>query len=75
MKAKQTLSKRKIMTTVFWDCHGVLLVDFMPQKEQRSTQVQLYGSSEEHHYKANGAASCQKEFYSSTITQSITHLE
>ncbi|GFV35017.1 mariner Mos1 transposase [Trichonephila clavipes] len=31
VKAKQTLSKRKIMPTVFWDRRGVLLVDFMPQ--------------------------------------------
>ncbi|GFV59722.1 histone-lysine N-methyltransferase SETMAR [Trichonephila clavipes] len=30
-KAKQTLSKRKIMATVFWDWRGVLLVDLMPQ--------------------------------------------
>lgn len=31
VKAKQTLSRRKIMATVFWDRHGVLLVEFMPQ--------------------------------------------
>lgn len=31
VKAKQTISTRKIMATVFWDRHGVLLVDFMPQ--------------------------------------------
>ncbi|GFV74526.1 mariner Mos1 transposase [Trichonephila clavipes] len=31
VKAKQTLSKRKIMATVFWDRRGVFLVDFMPQ--------------------------------------------
>lgn len=31
VKAKQTLSKRKIMATVFWDRRGVLLVDFMPR--------------------------------------------
>ncbi|GFX44179.1 mariner Mos1 transposase [Trichonephila clavipes] len=31
VKAKQTLSKRKIMSTMFWDQHTVLLVDFMPQ--------------------------------------------
>ncbi|GFT40343.1 mariner Mos1 transposase [Trichonephila clavipes] len=30
VKAKQTLSKCKIMVTVFWDRRGVLLVDFMP---------------------------------------------
>ncbi|GFW45206.1 HTH_48 domain-containing protein [Trichonephila clavipes] len=30
VKAKQMLSKRKIMATVFWDRRGVLLVDFMP---------------------------------------------
>lgn len=29
VKAKQTISKRKVMATVFWDRHGVLLVDFM----------------------------------------------
>ncbi|GFW19901.1 histone-lysine N-methyltransferase SETMAR [Trichonephila clavipes] len=31
VKAKQTLSKRKIMTTVFWDRRGFLLVEFMPR--------------------------------------------
>ncbi|GFT94677.1 HTH_48 domain-containing protein [Trichonephila clavipes] len=31
VKAKQTLSKRKTMATVFWDRHAVLLVVFMPQ--------------------------------------------
>jgi hypothetical protein len=30
-KFKQTLSTRKIMTTVFWDRKGVLLVEIMPQ--------------------------------------------
>ncbi|GFV78060.1 uncharacterized protein TNCV_2141 [Trichonephila clavipes] len=49
IKAKQTLSKCKIMETMFWDLRGVLLVDFMLQKkEQRSTQgltSQLYGNS------------------------------
>ncbi|GFV31168.1 hypothetical protein TNCV_4314931 [Trichonephila clavipes] len=30
IKANQMLSKHKIMTTVFWDWRGVLLVDFMP---------------------------------------------
>lgn len=29
VKAKQTLSQRKIMASVFWDRHGVLLVDFV----------------------------------------------
>lgn len=29
VKAKQTLSARKVMATVFWDRHGVLLVEFM----------------------------------------------
>ncbi|GFU65556.1 histone-lysine N-methyltransferase SETMAR [Trichonephila clavipes] len=31
VKAKQTLSKRKIMATMFWDERGVFLVDFMAQ--------------------------------------------
>ncbi|GFW90411.1 mariner Mos1 transposase [Trichonephila clavipes] len=31
VKAKQTLWKQKIMATVYWDPHGVLLVAFMPQ--------------------------------------------
>ncbi|GFW25388.1 histone-lysine N-methyltransferase SETMAR [Trichonephila clavipes] len=31
VKAKQTLSKHKIMATVFWDLRGILLVNFMPQ--------------------------------------------
>lgn len=35
VKAKQTLSQRKIMASVFWDRHGVLLVDFM----QRGTTI------------------------------------
>jgi NADH:ubiquinone oxidoreductase subunit B-like Fe-S oxidoreductase len=30
-KFKQTLSARKIMATVLWDCKGILLVDFMIQ--------------------------------------------
>ncbi|GFU14379.1 hypothetical protein TNCV_3097841 [Trichonephila clavipes] len=43
-------------------------------KERRSTQVptaQLYGSSIDH-CEENGAACCQKVFYTSTITQDIT---
>ncbi|GBL88937.1 hypothetical protein AVEN_159026-1 [Araneus ventricosus] len=35
VKAKQTLSQRNIMASVFWDRHGVLLVDFM----QRGTTI------------------------------------
>ncbi|GFU20501.1 histone-lysine N-methyltransferase SETMAR [Trichonephila clavipes] len=31
VKAKRTISTRKIMATVFWDRHGVLLVEFMQQ--------------------------------------------
>ncbi|XP_067123351.1 histone-lysine N-methyltransferase SETMAR-like [Centruroides vittatus] len=31
VKAKQTISVRKIMATVFWDRKGILLVDFMPR--------------------------------------------
>ncbi|GFV90273.1 mariner Mos1 transposase [Trichonephila clavipes] len=31
VKAKQMLSKRKIMAIVFWNRRGVLVVDFMPQ--------------------------------------------
>ncbi|GFX34835.1 histone-lysine N-methyltransferase SETMAR [Trichonephila clavipes] len=31
LKAKQTLSKRKIMATVFWDRRGVFVVGLMPQ--------------------------------------------
>ncbi|GFY23999.1 histone-lysine N-methyltransferase SETMAR [Trichonephila clavipes] len=31
IKAKQTLSKRKIRATVYWDQRGVLLGYFMPQ--------------------------------------------
>ncbi|KAJ4433931.1 hypothetical protein ANN_16250 [Periplaneta americana] len=30
-KFKQTLSTQKVMATVFWDCKGVLLLDFMPK--------------------------------------------
>lgn len=32
-KAKQTLSSHIIMAIVFWDRHGVLLVEFMPQEQ------------------------------------------
>jgi len=32
-KFKQTIPKSKIMGTVFWDQHGVLLVDIMPKGE------------------------------------------
>ncbi|GBO28860.1 Histone-lysine N-methyltransferase SETMAR [Araneus ventricosus] len=32
VKAKQTLSQRKIMASVFWDRHGVLLLDFMQRR-------------------------------------------
>ncbi|GFV87716.1 histone-lysine N-methyltransferase SETMAR [Trichonephila clavipes] len=32
VKAKETLSKRKIIATVLWEWHGILLVDFMPQE-------------------------------------------
>ncbi|GFS91927.1 mariner Mos1 transposase [Trichonephila clavipes] len=31
VKAKRTMSTRKVMATVFWDRHGVLLVEFMQQ--------------------------------------------
>ncbi|GFV00446.1 histone-lysine N-methyltransferase SETMAR [Trichonephila clavipes] len=31
VKAKRTISTRKVMETVFWDRHGVLLVEFMQQ--------------------------------------------
>ncbi|XKL59811.1 hypothetical protein PGB90_000827 [Kerria lacca] len=29
-KFKQTLSVKKMMAFVFWDCRGVLLIDFLP---------------------------------------------
>ncbi|KFM75051.1 6-phosphofructo-2-kinase/fructose-2,6-bisphosphatase, partial [Stegodyphus mimosarum] len=32
VKAKQTISTRKVMPAVFWDRHGVLLVEFMQQR-------------------------------------------
>ncbi|GFX92222.1 histone-lysine N-methyltransferase SETMAR [Trichonephila clavipes] len=31
VKTKRTISTRKVMATVFWDRHGVLLVEFMQQ--------------------------------------------
>ncbi|UYV63955.1 hypothetical protein LAZ67_2006132 [Cordylochernes scorpioides] len=31
-KAKVTISAGKVMAIVFWDCKGVLLVDYLPQK-------------------------------------------
>ncbi|GFX66817.1 histone-lysine N-methyltransferase SETMAR [Trichonephila clavipes] len=66
IKAKQTLSKRKVMAKVFWVHCGVLLVDFMPQGTTFNSvpTAQLYGSSEEQ-CKTNGAACCQKVFCSS----------
>jgi hypothetical protein len=38
-KFKQMLSARKIMCTVFWDRHGVLLIDFMTQGTTINTDV------------------------------------
>ncbi|GFV76257.1 histone-lysine N-methyltransferase SETMAR [Trichonephila clavipes] len=32
VKAKRTISTRKVMATMFWDRHGVLLVEFMQQE-------------------------------------------
>lgn len=28
-KAKTVLSVRKVMATVFWDCHGIILIDYL----------------------------------------------
>jgi len=38
-KFKQTLSARKIMCTVFWDCYGVLLLDYRPNGQTINAQV------------------------------------
>ena len=38
-KFKQTLSARKIMCTVFWDCYGVLLHDYRPNGQTINAQV------------------------------------
>ncbi|GFW04221.1 RNase H domain-containing protein [Trichonephila clavipes] len=65
LRTAEHREKRKIMATAFWDRLGVLLEDFMPQKEQRSTQVlpaHLYGSSKEN-CKTIDSACCQKRFY------------
>ena len=32
-KLKAQKSAGKIMTPVFWDCQGVILVDFLPKKK------------------------------------------
>jgi len=41
-KAKVTQSAKKIMTTIFWDCRGILLIDF---KERNSTVNAAYYAS------------------------------
>ncbi|GFU23260.1 transposable element Tcb1 transposase [Trichonephila clavipes] len=62
------------MATVFWDWHGVLLVNFIPHKEQRSTQVptaQLYRSSEEY-WKTNGALNSSQILKQCTLTSNVS---
>ncbi|GFU22319.1 histone-lysine N-methyltransferase SETMAR [Trichonephila clavipes] len=39
VKAKQTLSKRKTMATMFWDRRGDLLVDFRPKETTISSSA------------------------------------
>ena len=41
-KAKVTLSAKKIMATIFWDCRGILLIDF---KERNTTVNGAYYAS------------------------------
>ena len=41
-KAKVTQSAKKIMTTIFWDCRGIMLTDF---KERNSTVNTAYYAS------------------------------
>jgi hypothetical protein len=38
-KFKQTLSARKLMTTVFWDRAGVVMVEFMQQGNTITSEV------------------------------------
>ncbi|GFU72919.1 histone-lysine N-methyltransferase SETMAR [Trichonephila clavipes] len=39
MKARQTLSKRKLMDTVFWDVQGILLIEFMTRGTAINSEV------------------------------------
>jgi len=41
-KAKVTHSAKKIMATIFWDCRGILLIDF---KERNTTVNTAYYAS------------------------------
>ncbi|GFV70121.1 hypothetical protein TNCV_597151 [Trichonephila clavipes] len=76
VKSKQTLSKRKIMATVFWDRRGVLLVYFMPQGTTLNSGAYCAIQRKlRKHCKTNGAACCQTVVCSFTITQGITLLE
>ncbi|GBM62059.1 Mariner Mos1 transposase [Araneus ventricosus] len=38
-KARQTLSARKLMVTVFWDAQGILLIEFMTRGTTINSQV------------------------------------
>ncbi|GFV31944.1 hypothetical protein TNCV_462871 [Trichonephila clavipes] len=42
VKAKRTISTRKVMETVFWDRHGVLLVEFMQQGQHKCSRLLRY---------------------------------
>ncbi|GBM50328.1 hypothetical protein AVEN_142338-1 [Araneus ventricosus] len=38
-KARQTLSARKLMVTIFWDAQGILLIEFMTRGTTINSQV------------------------------------
>ncbi|GBN98779.1 hypothetical protein AVEN_152534-1 [Araneus ventricosus] len=38
-KARQTLSARKLMVTVFWDAQGILLIEFMTRGTTINSEV------------------------------------
>ena len=45
VKAKQAISTRKVIAMVFWDRHGVLLVEFMQQGTTLNTATYYLNSS------------------------------
>ena len=49
-KAKVTQSSKKIMATIFWDCEGILLIDF---KERNTTVNATYYASLLHELRAS----------------------
>ncbi|GFT54281.1 hypothetical protein TNCV_2467831 [Trichonephila clavipes] len=72
VKAKQKLSKRKIIATAFWDKRNVLLADFMPQGTTINSGAYCATLRKpEEHCKTNGSACCQKVSCSPMIKQGL----